>query len=466
MINRLRELNPWWADPTAIDRDRHLLAASRAPFHWDPRVFAPSDLETPSVYTLRGPRQAGKTTLLKRLIHQSLAAGWPPQRILYYTFDLERDMEAAVRLVRTAREIFPGPGPWRIFLDEVSSLPDWQKAVKYLRDQTQAAEDTFILTGSSAHDIRIGAERLPGRRGPGERLDRILLPMSFTEFCTTRGLPAPPVRLAPDAFLAPAHDSAIHQGLLLQSEIETCFQLYLSSGGFPAAVADTMRNGDIQAATLRTLWDIVAGDVERWNRDHLVALKLLERTGRSLTAPMSWRGLAEEMGVAPATAEEYARLMAESFVLMILHFWDPARRGGAPRKQKKVYFVDPALSRLPALLLGGPAGLTAATVENAVAMGLFRATEPSPVEAFATPQRLFYWRSTSGREVDFLVRSGDSLLPVEVKYQATVSGHDLEAIRRGFGRGLLLSRDRLDLSGPIRILPAALFLWMLTPAAD
>ncbi len=141
-------------------------------------------------------------------------------------------------------------------------------------------------------------------------------------------------------------------------------------------------------------------------------------------------------------------------------------------------------------------------MEGLVAVALYRAAEPAPVESSATPQRVFYWRSTGGREVDFLVRalpaeptgrqlgeesralplpgspgspglSGpagrgprEALLPIEVKFQASVSGHDREALRRAFGRGLLLSRDTLDLTGPVRTIPVPLFLWLLRSEAD
>ena len=492
-MERLRDMNPWWTEPTAIAADRHLKAAAEAPFLWNPVVFSREELASPSVFTLRGPRQVGKTTLLKRLVRESLEAGWPHRRLLYYSFDLEREAEAPVRVVRLARDLFPGEGPWRVFFDEVSSLPDWQRAIKYLRDQTPAAGYTFILTGSSARDIRVGAERLPGRRGPAARPDRVLLPMDFATFCRVRGLPAPPARLPVEGFMDPANDQLLREAQLRLPELLTSLELYAANGGFPQAVGDLLRHGGLSESTLRVLWDVVAGDVDRWGRDHLVALKLLERVGRHLATPLSWRGLAEDMGVAPATAEEYVRLLADSFVLQVLHFWDPARRSWSPHKQKKLYFTDPAWARIPGLLLGGGPPPLPHLVEAVVAVALFRAVEPAPVESFATPQRVFYWRSTGGREVDFLVRTEEplrvppearepaprarrvvlpggetreALLPVEVKFQAAVSGYDREALRRAFGRGLLLSRHTLDLAGPVRTVPVPVFLWLLRTEAD
>jgi predicted AAA+ superfamily ATPase len=50
-------------------------------------------------------------------------------------------------------------------LDEISAAPDWQNAIEYLRDRGARLNDCFVLTGSSARDLKGGAERLPGRRG-------------------------------------------------------------------------------------------------------------------------------------------------------------------------------------------------------------------------------------------------------------------------------------------------------------
>lgn len=94
-------------------------------------------------------------------------------------------------------------------------------------------------------------------------------------------------------------------------------------------------------------------------------------------------------------------------------------------------------------------------------MSLYREVEREPVESFRLPQRLFYWRSKSGREVDFLARLGRKQIPVEVKYRDRVTGKDKEAIARSFGRGIILSRRTLDPEGPVAVIPAALFLGLL-----
>ena len=93
------------------------------------------------------------------------------------------------------------------------------------------------------------------------------------------------------------------------------------------------------------------------------------------------------------------------------------------------------------------------------------------MDRFGEPEHLFYYRSASGAEVDFVVpafESGSgqerSTYAAESKYVDAVTGNDSKAIAVNFGGGLLLTRGAIDLQrqGPgITTLPAALFTWLL-----
>jgi len=465
VIDRLNEQNPWWRSPDAIASDRHITRAAGASFSWTPSLLDEIDLTKPYVYTIRGPRQVGKTTTLKFLIQRLIKGGnqWP--RILYYSLDLEREPTAIVNIVNEAKALFPREeGRWCIFLDEISSVPNWQKGIKYLRDQTSAAEDCFVLTGSSATDIRRGAERLPGRRGTGARLDKILLPLCFRDFCLVQGIPGPTEpRLTLRELLMPESKDTLAEGIRYLPDLRRALEAYVVVGGFPAAVDDYLTTARVTEPTVRMLWDLVAGDVDRLGCDRFAAMKLLERVVRSLGTATSWRTLAEEIDVGGAqTAKRYAMVLSEAFAVLVLYFWDRGQGSISLRKNKKLYLVDPLFGSIPKVVQPGAVTVTTpAMVENVVGMALYRAGEREIVESFGFPQSLFYWRSHQGNEVDFLSVFRSEKIPVEVKYQQTITGSDKLVIRNSFGKGLLLSRESLDLDDPVRVIPVPLFLWLL-----
>lgn len=461
-LEDLRQQNPWWIEPHAIHQDRKIRAAQQSPFFWRPAVLDGIDPESGSIYTLRGPRQVGKTTALKLLAQDLIDSGkwWP--RVLYYSLDLEEDPEAIVELVTLARSLFPEEtGAWCILLDEVSSVKNWQRAIKYLRDQTAAAHDCFVLTGSSALDIARGAERLPGRRGPAIGADKIMLPLSFRDFARARGL-EPPCRLTPHQLANSLADNALSSSRLHLPELCRALEEYAQVGGFPAGVADFLRSGKVSESTLEMLWDIIAGDLDRWGCGRVRGFKVMERTARNLGSRTSWHSLAEDLDTATQTAQTHVQCLAGSFVLMVLYQWDTSKASFSLRREKKLYFTDPLFARLlSALQPARPSPGMPAMIENITALGLFRAVEQNPIEGLQAPASVFYWKSSSGHEIDFLSGSGNVKDAVEVKYQGKISGKYREAMAKSFGRGVILSRDILDLSRPVRIVPAALYLWLL-----
>ncbi len=484
MLDRLAVSNPWWSDPTAINRDRHLRALESSPFRRPLPIVETLRTDAPLVYTLRGPRQVGKTTAAKLLVRRLLAAGIAPRRVMYYALDLEGDpgaLEAIVRAgMQTARATPPpamGLPTYYFILDEISAVPGWQQAIKWLRDNTPAAEAFFLLTGSVASDIRAGAERLPGRRGGEAHLDRILLPLSFGEFVTACAPDlAPPRVLTPADLVRPAGVAAdaLLGNAFLTGQLDDWLQRYLQVGGYPAAVRDhlTLPDGAVSESTSRQLWDMVAGDVSRFRGDPLKALRLIERVSIDLGSTVSYNRLSTHLGYAVDTVEDYARRMGEAFQLLTLHFFDLSKGAVAPKKNIKLYPVDPLLMQLPrAMLRSTRLPEASALVESALAMALFRAAEVDLMEAFNVPRTLFYWRSersSAEREVDFLLEPTDGRLAFESKYEQNVQGFDAATLRRVFGGGTLFTRHDLHLpSGvgddTVARIPAALALWLLPP---
>src|SRR3989344_4379257 len=188
-ILELRNQNPWWENPKRIEEDPKIRDYESASVKWTPRLKRYIFLDKNVVYSIRGPRQVGKTTLLKMMIRELLQKN-NPVNILYFACDLLKDnlalhelLETYLRWVRTQNK-----DRIHIFLDEISSVKGWQKAIKQFVDIHGNKDVTIILTGSHTLDIKNSTERLPGRVGEKERVPthKILLPMKFAEYVQMR----------------------------------------------------------------------------------------------------------------------------------------------------------------------------------------------------------------------------------------------------------------------------------------
>jgi len=94
-VSEIVDQNPWWAEGTDfVSHDPHLKAAQPIFFRRRPLEMAPGD-----IYTLRGPRQVGKTTYFKETVKELLRKGVPPRTILYLSVDFftsRRELRSAL----------------------------------------------------------------------------------------------------------------------------------------------------------------------------------------------------------------------------------------------------------------------------------------------------------------------------------------------------------------------------------
>jgi uncharacterized protein len=460
--DQIRELNPWWHTASAVDDDPHLRELARFGFKWDPPALTAIPLVPGGVHTLRGPRQVGKSTSLKRLIRRLVDAG--ERRVLYFSFDLERRNRAIRDVVMRAKRLHPDPdGPWFIFLDEVTSIEAWQLGIKYLWDNGTIRDDLVICTGSSAR--RMGAEQLPGRRGNGR--DFVHLPMSFRAFCrSVLDLTLPERTVTAEEWLTPSGERLARELNLQAEALSDAVDLYARVGGFPAAVRDHITHGATGESTIRMVWEIIAGDIQEGGYDKHSALRLLERVGVGLGSPLAWSTLREAMDVGSHnTAKAYTHLLSESFILLTIFQW--AQGGGfRPERQRKIYFVDPLLAQIASTLIpGGRKPNEDGLREGIVAAALFASAAHRLTLADPLPGSVGFWKSSDGRETDFVVPSKASV-PVEVKGDSKrgVSGARL-SMRRTFGKGIVVTRTTFD-PDEIPALPMGVFLAGLAPRSE
>src|SRR3989338_10848211 len=96
----IRKQNPWWENPNRIQSDPRIKDFLAAQVQWTPRLKKYIYLDKNAVYSIRGPRQVGKTTLIKIIIKELLEKN-ESINIMYFACDLLKDYQALNDLLDT-----------------------------------------------------------------------------------------------------------------------------------------------------------------------------------------------------------------------------------------------------------------------------------------------------------------------------------------------------------------------------
>lgn len=489
--------NPWWRDKEALEKDKQLATLANSKVSWEPRIKYRFSWSKDVIYTLRGPRQIGKTTLLKVFIRDLVAKGVNPRKVFYHTCDLVANPKELTDIILSYVDSVRQDHSERlfIFLDEISSVRDWQKGIKHLVDIGKLSLCTVILTGSHTIDLKRAYEKLPGRRGEtGEVADKIMLPMKFSEYTETLSKEIASAIREQNLLSSRGRQKCFEsllQGLipkeveelnLYHKELGILFKDYTITGGIPRVIDEYLKNGSVSEGLYKTFVDVVLGDLTRWNKREPYLRQIISRVADTLGTPVGWNTIKNETDIAHHnTVAEYVDTLRDAFVLIYLNYLDIGRGRASFAKEKKIHFHDPFfLHAMRAWVTGGEpfskslefikdTQKCGALVEGIVADHLVRLafSMSSQKQLFDQESVVFYWKSSKKREVDFILKlENGRYAPVEVKYQERVSRQDKFGIMdfqktRQSAAGLLLSRGRIDIKGNIVTMPIWLFLLLI-----
>jgi predicted AAA+ superfamily ATPase len=327
------------------------------------------------VVALAGARQTGKTSLLKHLFPKAE----------YVTFD---DPLRASDAESRPEEFLSKLGSPAI-IDEVQYVPKLFRFIKLVVDRKKGG-CRFLLTGSQQFFLMQKlSESLAGRCGVLE-----LSTLSASE-C---------------------------------AESKTRFRLeeYIIRGGYPALHAQSMDFTHWFPSYISTYLE---RDVR--NMLNVASLRDFNRFLRALAArsacTLSFSEIARDVGVAPNTIRSWVSILEASGIIRLL---EPYYRNIGKRlvKSPKVYFLDTGLL---AHLLGFSGW---AEIERSPYLGyiwetyVFTQVFKQAINSGIVKPNLWFWRTSSGEEVDFLVEKGGQFIVVECKYTGNPNEDDL----RGF----------------------------------
>ncbi|HEY5342132.1 MAG TPA: AAA family ATPase [Solirubrobacteraceae bacterium] len=463
IADRLRDRNPWWRHERGWqEQDQNLREAAAAPFEYRPGVL--DDLRAGGLYTLSGPRRVGKSLEVRRAIEGLIDSGVHGRNILYSSCD-GFSLQDLRRLFRAGENLTRGiEGTRWWFLDEITAVgPGWSSVVKDLRDDTPLRTDCVVLTGSSSRELREATKNFAGRRGEdAEHSDRLLMPVPFRDYCRLIGVVGLPEigPLHPGEMLSEGARAAVAELSFWVNELVDAWELYLRSGGFPRAIGDLLRTGDVTDGFVQDLWDVIRGDAIRaTSLGDVDLLNLLARIADGISSPLNASAIGRDVGLGSHhSVNDRINDLAFAFQTWRCHQSD---RHGRPSTgaQRKVYFVDPLIARLPSRRHAAynTPDVTKLS-EQQIGLALALAAADARADRFVAGDAVMYERTKTGKEIDFV---GAHQVPIESKYVERNWKSEARTVAAAHGQGILATRNLLDTDGDVWAVPACIVAWLL-----
>ncbi len=455
-VDELYLMNPWWRSLDEISGDQHIRYFESSNFKYHPeRLFKEISSAKPGIYTIRGPRQIGKTTFLKLYIKNLLESGTRPTDIFFFTCDGISDRFDLIETIKTYFQIFERRSNEirYIFIDEITSIEEWQKSVKYLVDIGLLENSLVILTGSSSYDLKRSSERLPGRKASGK--DLVYVPITFREFL--RSFDVDIEGRSMEEILSLSEDEL----KILSAKnafLKEYFLKYLNTGGFPSVINDFLRESRISELTRNVYKDFILGDAEKYLKVRTNFIEIFKKLPDIIGQRFSWNSLLDIFtGSVKSvdTIQKYFEYLGYSFILMNVFFVDVSKKSVRMKKQKKVYPSDKIVAEVISDI-SGKAVKTSQIIEMLTLRHILKDSDMlySGMNLYNGP---FFWYSDRGNEIDFVCNCDGKLVPVEVKYQSRINRSDYLGMKRVFEKGILITRDIIFKDDRVVGVPAWLF---------
>jgi predicted AAA+ superfamily ATPase len=362
-------------------------------------------LSAKEITMIVGARQVGKTTLMNDFFRQVVQSD---EKALFLNLDIEADarffVSQEVLLERLRLEF--GDSKGHVFVDEIQRKTDAGLFLKGIYDLNTPYK--FIVSGSGSLELKEKIhESLAGRKRLFE-----MTPVTFSEFSDFKTQYKYTDRL--DDFFR--IDPVASQSLLSE---------YLMFGGYPRVVL-ALNRGEKNKVIHEIFRSYAEKDiayflkVDRVDSFELLLKLLAAQTGKIL----SYANLCKDANISFPTLKKYLWYAEKTFAI---HFARPYFRNNYKEivKAPVAYFSDLGLRNALLGIFGNVQPHEFGFVfQNYVMNALLERNQWSG-------NRIKFWRTTTGKEIDFIIDTGTEVTPVEVKY-ATLTSTNIEKSLRVF----------------------------------
>ena len=402
-------------------------------------------LSEDKIIIIKGARRTGKTTLLSQIKDYLTDGG---QRTIYISVDQElgnpifSDPKYFIRYLKDQYGV-DEQGKTYILLDEFQYVKDAGLFLKVVYDMAHQYL-TIIATGSSSLEISKNREFLTGRK-----VEFILNRFSFVE--SLRGISEYKYdyswRLSRDI------EDLSEFYALYQDDLKIHFLDYVNWGGYPeVCLQENLKKREILLKEIIRTYiqkDIVdflnVGNISAFNN----LISVLSHQVGNLLNKMEVRNT---LGIHFKTLENYLDILKGTFIFSFLKpFYTNIRKELS--KMPKIYAEDMGIIR----------HCTGRSFTD------FKIIEGSVVENFVynhlfltfSEDNIYFYRTISKSEIDFIVKDKDRLVPIEVKFQKNAN---IPVSIRNFNKNyadkidynIMVTLDKLDFQSNTYFIPVVL----------
>jgi uncharacterized protein len=347
-------------------------------------------LNHPEITMLIGPRQSGKTTILRRLETELRKEG---RKTLWLNLDFEDDFRCVssqgALLQKIQLEL--GGGDGIVFIDEIQRKENAGLFLKGIYDQGLPWK--FVVSGSGSLELKEKiSESLVGRK----RIFALSI-VSFGEFA--------------DFMTDYRYTDRLRQFFRTEPiKTDQLFREYLMYGGYPRVIL-----ADTHSEKLATINEIFSSYLEK---DIVYLLRIAKSDSFSQLVRVlagqsgkmiNYSELSATLGLSLATVKLYLWYLEKTFIVEKVTPWFTNIRKEIT-KAPVYYFCDIGLRNFAAggfgALPDSDAGFAFQTVIHSILKERYPLADTT----------IHYWRTKDKAEVDFVLRSGTEATPIEVKY--------------------------------------------------
>lgn len=391
--------------------------------------------DTFKVLLLTGPRQAGKSTLLKQC--SSI------KNYKYVSLENFDDRDLALSDPALFFQKYPPP----VIVEEIQYAPNLLNQIKIIVDRSDT-NGMFWLTGSQKFSLMQGvSESLAGRVGIielyGMCLSEILFPNK--DYCF-------PVD-GSDEWL-----DKIKPKENINFDLSDVYKT-IWRGSFPLIALNDQINRDIFYESY--IQTYISRDSKLMLKvdNEITFYRFLRAMSSRTSQLLNYAEVAKELQVDLKTIKSWVSVLEKSGIIMLL---EPYFSNLTSRltKTPKLYFVDTGLcsylSKWPSYGTLESGAMSGAILENFVVSEVVKSYSIQGMRPL-----MYFYRDKDQNEVDILLESGDELTPIEIKKSATPSLHTLKnknflsKLNKKINRGIVfcLRENSIPLSKDVVAVP-------------